>query len=449
MKKYAIPLVITTLLCSSCPQDSGNSGDPSRLVRAGIPLDLMGMVHAGSRPEAVQEYALLDGLGVQWMLTDFSWSCIQPKIDTWDLGYFDTYVDNGKAGGKKILALLDYDTDWLHEGKDPKPDGPLIATAEERALFCQYVTKTVEHYKGRVDAWCIWNEPNLQPRFWASSGTKEDFFALTKEAASAIRQAHPGAFIIGGAFNTLAGEDWVRGIFTSGAMDQVDAIAYHPYMPSPDPTANVFKNFKKTVSDYGFGDKIWITEVGYPTRGHYGTEVAEENMPETVMRTIVLLAAEGAERIFWYELFDHGDSGDPGNAEHWFGLVNGTMQNGEFQKRAGAAAYRLCAMNIPGSACLVPSIEGLPSYIRAYHFRGPAGNNTLVVWNEVSIRERDIRVDLPGSKQMAYSLATGEPRPIGESSTYTLKAKDGANHHIQFFTWETAGASRGPRILAP
>jgi hypothetical protein len=232
-------------------------------------------------------------------------------------------------------------------------------------------------------------------------------------------------------------------------MAQVDVIAYHPYMPSPDPTANVFKNFKKTVSDYGFGDKVWVTEVGYPTQGSYGTEVAEENMPETVMRTIVLLAVEGAQRIFWYELFDHGDNGNPNDSEHWFGLVNGDLQNGEFQKRNGAAAYQLCARNIPGRDCKIPEMEGLPSYIRAYHFEGPAGHNALVVWSEVTVRSRDIRVYLPGGRQTVYDLATGEGRPIGESSTYTLKAKDGTNHYVQFFTWENADASQGPRVSAP
>jgi beta-glucosidase/6-phospho-beta-glucosidase/beta-galactosidase len=88
----------------------------------------MGMVHAGGRPEVEAEYALLDEMGVEWP--------------------------------------------------------PLIASEEERALFREYVEKTVEHYKDRVDAWCIWNEPNLQPRFWVSEGTKEQIFDLTKAAAA-------------------------------------------------------------------------------------------------------------------------------------------------------------------------------------------------------------------------------------------------------------------------
>jgi hypothetical protein len=440
MQKYLIPFLLGAFIFSSCPNNSDDF-DPVRIV----PGDLMGMVHAGNRSEVAQEYALLDELGVTWMLTDFSWGSIQPEKDRWNLDAFKTYTENGKTHGKKILAILDYDTNWLHP--DAGLDGPLIATPEERELFCEYVRKTVEHYKDQVDAWCIWNEPNLQPRFWASAGTKEQFFALTKEAAAAIREVDPDAFIIGGAFNTTASDDWVRGIFTSGAMAQIDAIAYHPYMISPGSTAYMYRKFKGIVSRYGFGDRIWITEVGYPTNGTYGTEVAEDNMPETVMQTIVLLAVEGAERILWYELFDHGDAANKSDAENWFGLINGDgLKEGKFERRKGAYAYQLCARNIPGTTVKTPERQGLSQTVQAYYFEGANGSHALAVWNEATIISRDIQVYLPGSEQNVYNLATGEAAPIGSASNYTLKDKDGVNHYIQFFTWKNTDLSQPPRI---
>jgi hypothetical protein len=412
----------------------------------------MGMVHAGDRPEAAKEYALLDDLGVRWMLTDFSWSSIQPAADTWNLDAYKTYADKGRAGNKKILAILDYDTGWIHDGThadDPFSDknGHKYVSPSEIPLFCAYVKAVVTHYKDRVDAWCIWNEPNLQPRFWPHEGSKEDFFALTKAAADAIREVDPDAFIIGGAFNTLASDDWVRGIFNSGAMDRIDAIAYHPYMTGPGPAANVFRNFKEIVSEYGFGDKIWVTEMGYPTYssasvpgGRYGTDVPLERMPETVMQTLTLLAAEGANRIFWYHLFDpeHQDNGD---SEDWFGLV----QN-DFTLKPGANAYRLFARYIPGTNCWIPRRRGLQDSVKTYYFEGP-GEHALVVWSEVTIRERNIQVYLPGKNQKVYNLETGAPAAIGETSNYTLKARDGTHHYIQFFTWEHTG-SQAPLVSA-
>jgi hypothetical protein len=297
-KPFGLAVCISFMLCS-CPSGDFGPGE----ARIAIPRDFLGMVHAGNRAEVGEEYALLDKLGVEWMLTDFSWSGIQPAKDVWRLDAFKTYADNGEARGKKILAILDYDTGWIHDGtydddpynntdEDESNDTPApYISPSEIPLFCEYVKQTVGRYQDRVDAWCIWNEPNLPDRFWA--GTKEEFFELTKQAAAAIREVDPDAFIIGGAFNTLADDEWIRGIFESGAMGQIDAVAYHPYMVDAGTSAKVYEQFKKTAADYGFDDKIWVTEVGYPTRGNYGTEVSDEKMPETLIKTISLLAAGG------------------------------------------------------------------------------------------------------------------------------------------------------------
>jgi hypothetical protein len=437
----------------SCPHEPDKTVEPSRLVHAGIPVDLMGMVHAGERSEVDTEYTLLDKLGVEWMLTDFSWGSIEPSEGDWNLDAFKTYADNGQAHHKKILALLDYDVGWIHDGThsdDPFTDGAghKYIAVSEIPYFVKYVKETVTHYKDRVDAWCIWNEPNLSDRFWR--GTPEEFFALTKAAAAAIREVDPGAFIIGGAFNTTASEDWFRGIFTSGAMDNIDAIAYHPYMIGPGPTANAYTNFQKIVSEYGFGDKIWVTEVGYPTydgpsrpAGRYGTDVQAANMPETVMLTITLLTVNGAQRIFWYHLFDPVPaSQDNGDSEDWFGLVNH-----DFTPKPGAAAYRLAAKHIPGTVCKTPGRDGLSNVIQAYYFEGQ-NRHALIVWNEINT-PKEVRVYLPGTNQQVYDLTTGDPRAIAETSTYTLKSKDGVNHFIQFFTWENSSPSPTPRISAP
>jgi hypothetical protein len=82
--------------------------------------------------------------------------------------------------------------------------------------------ETVKRYNGKnghgkVDAWLIWNGPDLADRFW--SGTKEEFFALTKKTAEAIReldkQEGTTTTLVGGVFSVLAlnDDEWVKGIF--------------------------------------------------------------------------------------------------------------------------------------------------------------------------------------------------------------------------------------------
>jgi hypothetical protein len=451
MQKYLFPLWVSVFALLSC---SGPVDDPApdqynseEDVRLSVPSDFLGMVHAGDRSEEAREYALLDELGVQWMLTDFSWSRIEPSRGDWRIDAFDTYVNRGKRHGKKILAILDYDTGWLHEGKAQRPDGPLIATPEERALFCEYVRRTVDYYKGRVDAWCIWNEPNLQPRFWASEGTKEQFFDLTKEAAAAIRETVPEAVIIGGAFNTLVTEDWIDGLFESGAMDQVDAIAFHPYALGGTSTGNLYNMFKQYVTPHGYAGKIWVTEVGYPTGGEYPTKVTEDRMPETVIKTISLLAVNGANHVLWYHLFDpRPENQEDKDSEDWFGLVKN-----DFTRKNGADAYRICASFIPGKTYIsrFPMRSGLPDTIMAWYFEGGDGNHTLIIWNDSEYRDREVSVTLPGAHQTVYNPVDGSGTPCGETSAYTLYRSGSAQPTLYFFTWENSDPSQPPRISAP
>ncbi|MDR2484842.1 MAG: hypothetical protein LBD55_05560 [Treponema sp.] len=449
MGNLLAPLCLAALLLlNACPPETPDAAQGTGLAGILVPADLMGMVHAGSRFDRVQdEYDLLDELGVVWILKDFSWSGIQPGKDAWNLDAYKTYADNGKARGKKILALLDYDVGWIHDGTyddDPHTDGKSheYISKKEIPLFCEYVKKTARHYKDRVDAWCIWNEPNLQPRFW--TGTKEEFFALTKAAAAAIREVNPGAVVVGGAFNTLANEAWIRGIFESGAMDQIDAIAYHPYTPGYLGAEAVYNNFKALVAEYGFEDKIWITEVGYPTQGSYGTEVPEDHIPDMMIKTVIPLLAGNAKHIFWYHLFDPpSNRQDPEDSEDWFGLVKD-----DFEKKKGADAYSLVSKHIPGKTyySLLPERSGIPDSIRAYYFEGNDGKHTLIIWNDDPVSDKQVTVTLPGSGGKTYDAQSGEPAAIGETATVTLRSRFSPNPNLGFFTWENTDAAKPPRI---
>jgi hypothetical protein len=471
MRNHIAPLCLAALLlCNACPAETPDTKeeDPRDV---GIPADLMGMVHAGTRstdPAVIaDEYDRLDDLNVVWTLTDFSWGSIQPesKKDAapadWNWDEFDAYVTNGNARNKKILAILDYDVGWLHgtvvgteevtENSlgnkvqvDKYADGHLeriIQGEAEIARFCTYIKATISRYDGahgygKVDAWCIWNEPNLYPRFW--TGTKEEFYAFAAAAATAIREVDPKAVIVGGVLNTLADEQWVRGFFTSGAMKEVNAFAYHPYTPNAGGTAATYRNLRNILSDYNFGDKLWITEVGYPTQGSYGTEVAEARMPQMVTKTITLLAVEGAQKIFWYHLSDPQHQ-NPKDSEDWFGLF-ATDADGSRKKKGGADAYTLCARYLPGKTWRRQGFPGaaFPDAVQSYYFEGNDGTRCLIIWNDSTVSSRDITLTIPGNNRRIHNLGDGVAETVGEITGYTLHPRNSPQENVLFFTWDVA-----------
>jgi hypothetical protein len=220
-------------------------------------------------------------------------------------------------------------------------------------------------------------------------------------------------------------------------MAQVDYIAYHPYMPTPETSLGIYDNFKYAVERYGFADKIWITEVGYPTKGHMGTEIPEADFPEAVVKTVAYLTAAGAKTLFWYHLKDDKPPGDPSDdAEHWFGL----LQN-DYSPKKGAPAWELCAANLSGKTCLPMISHSLPSHISAYYFSGSDGAHTLVVCNTRPSQAVNLTVELPGRNHKKYDIVSGAAVDVASSIDTVIGS---GPESVLFFTWD--GASSPPNI---
>ncbi|MDR1868485.1 MAG: beta-galactosidase [Treponema sp.] len=382
----------------------GSCSSASKLVfqkNVIIPADYSGVVHA-VRTKTQEEYALLDYLGVNWTLHTFNWNQIEHEQGEWNFTDFDSLVDNANAAGVKMIGLLAYDNRWIHEDNKMRRYIPPHKTEH----FLQYVKKTVEHFRGRVSAWCIWNEPNFH--FW--KGTDDEFIEIARLTADAIREVDSEVIILGGGFNRgVFGlpEKFIRKLFENGAMDKADGIAFHPYEINPVRTASLYSKFRKISEDYGFGDKIWLTEVGYPTGGFYPTKTSEKKFPEYVIKTYVLLAASGSKKLLWYQMYDPVDR-KKNDSEYFFGLVRSVQDHSS----KGAEAFRLCAKYLPDTSCFVQKRgeNGFPRSVISFWFKA-AGRGALVLWNE-SPGSKKVHLRLTGTDIFMHDPVSGSANPI-------------------------------------
>ncbi|MDR0487228.1 MAG: beta-galactosidase [Treponema sp.] len=407
-------------LLSACASNhaavSGIAGGPVE-----IPADIAGIVHAGgSRTQ--KELAYLNYLGTSWILHTFRWNDIEPETDEWDFLAYDTLVDKAAAAGIKVFGVLAYDHWRIHPDKKNHEYIPV----EQIPEFLEFVRKTVEHFKGRIGAWCIWNEPNFH--FW--TGTVDEYIELALQTADAIREIDSEVILLGGAFNRgVSGlpEKFIRKLFESGAMDKVDAVAFHPYELNPARTTLLYDRFKKIMKTYGFEDKIWITEVGYPTGGWYPTKVSEKKFPAYVVQTFVLLAAAGSEKIFWYQMFDpHTRSAK--DSEDFFGLIR--SRRNYISK--GAEAFRLCAVYLAGTVYRpdLPLRGKLPHSLQAFYFEQPDGSGgALVLWKEGSPSQVKLQSNSNGVFT-AHDPVTGAATAISEEKAIKIGTKP------VFVTWQ-------------
>jgi hypothetical protein len=354
------------------------------------------MVHAGNTG-APEEYALLDEMGVEWILATFYWSGIEQERGRFDFSNNDFYVDKGREAGKKIVAVLAYDVPWLYpDGKQRRYIAP-----ENIPLFLDFVEKTVDHFRGRVDAWEIWNEPNFM--FW--KGSDREFFELAKLTARKIRETDLHANILGGAFWRVP-KGFIRGMFKAGAFENVDGLAFHPYALNPGSAVKLYDSFSSVLSEFNYSGSLWVTEAGYPTGGWYPNSVSEDEQPAYIVKTITGIAARGARALLWYQLFDpynKGESPKPRDSEAYFGLLYP-----DYNRKKGFYAYSLCARYLAGKEYRPGLIEktNVPKTLIVFYFAGKEGNNTLILWND---KKSTIKIHISlGNAGLLHDVSTGE-----------------------------------------
>jgi len=403
MKKlsFFISLCIFSIFILSCSTPPvPNDGQVT------VPDDFLGIVHA-SITQTPQEDKLLEDMGCKWILRTFNWSIIEEKKDVFDFSFYDSYVDHAKEQGIKIIALLGYGTDYSPNGKSK-----FYISPGKMPLFLRYVEEIVRHYKGKIDAWCIWNEPNIT--FW--QGTESEFYELTKLTAERIRTTDPDANIIGGVF-WRSPERYIKNMYKAGGFKDLDGLAFHPYSVNPSDSMQVYDKFTKILSDISYSSPVWITEVGYPTGGWYPTQVSTNKLSVFVVKTVAGMAARGARTLLWYEMLDVKETGTINiSSEKQFGLVNK-----DFSRKAGSWGYELCARYLPGSRYVpeLPQREGIPSNIVSFCFLdGISGNNTLILWNDKK-KSQKIEISLAASA-LVHDIFTGQNAPLPVSASVNV-----------------------------
>jgi hypothetical protein len=364
-------------------------------------------------------------MGASWLLTTFYWSRIEGAEGRWDFVDYDKYVDTAKNAGKKIIGVLAYDVSWIHkDGKSRDYIPP-----DKVHLYLRYVQQTTAHFKGRVDAWCIWNEPNFI--FW--KGSRNEYLSLARQAADALREVDSDVILLGGAFNRgIFGlpAAYIKGLFESGAMDKADAVAFHPYDLNPGRTTKLFMEFRALVAKYGFEDRIWLTETGYPTGGLYPTAVSEKKFPAYIVKTFAGLAISGAKKILWYQMFDPQNRVKT-NSEDYFGLV----RSADDYTSKGAEAFRLCSVYLANATYRpeLPLQKNLPGSLRTFYFEQPSGVRTLILWKEGN--RINLMLDVPDSENNTrHDPVTGNAQAIPAETSIVVE-----NEPV-FITWQGGGS---------
>jgi polysaccharide biosynthesis protein PslG len=141
------------------------------------------------QPEvADRDLQLTKDAGFNWVKQLVSWQDVEGAgKGQYDWTNLDRIVDQAEQHGLKLIVRVSQD-----------PDRPFWAgnPPENAGHFADFLTAMASRYKGRIQAYQVWNEPNLAREWGGRRPDPAGYTGLLKKAYSAIKGADPKATVI-------------------------------------------------------------------------------------------------------------------------------------------------------------------------------------------------------------------------------------------------------------
>lgn len=269
--------------------------------------------------------------GLTWM-RDWSvkWHTVEPRRGMWDFSKTDPQIDRVVAAKLNPLMLLpfasapwcsDADMDVIRQytqGNKYREQRSVVACpAKDPALFRNYVARTVEQYRDRIDYYEIMNEPlyttyAVPERFGYDM---PDYLQILRDAYKTIRANQPDAKVIGG-IGTWVDRDWVNKFIEADGLRWCDVMDIHLYPVTIPPEIygkDLAKCWKK-LQVRGEAKPIWLTEFGcYADDDPHrlpsvigDSAMSRANWPsereaaEALVKTAAAFLSHGVTKIFYH-----------------------------------------------------------------------------------------------------------------------------------------------------
>ncbi|MBZ0288530.1 MAG: cellulase family glycosylhydrolase, partial [Anaerolineae bacterium] len=231
-------------------------------------------------------------LGAGWVKQQVLWKDFEPVKGEIDFNTLDNIVNTLNDKNLNILLTVSAAPSWARSSTDE--NGP----PDNFADYATFVGALAGRYAGKVEAYEIWNEPNLR-REWNSSVhaiNPATYMDMLRASYSAIKAADPSAVVVSGGLaptgfndgvNAISDRVYLESLYTNGLADVSDAIGAHPLGWANPPDAvccdapvgvlthyqdssfyflGTLSLYRQIMVDHSDGSTaIWVTKFGWGT----------------------------------------------------------------------------------------------------------------------------------------------------------------------------------------
>ena len=268
-------------------------------------------------------------VGARQVRIDVSWARVESARGRYDWTDTDRVIRAARGARLRVLGILGYEPSWA---------GPAGASVGlDPSAFADFAIAAAGRYSGRVAAWELWNEPNLD-RSWPAAPDPEAYAGLVALTGPRLRATDPSADVVVGALAPAVDADDGSGMSPETFLSRFyaalprlglfDAVSVHPYSyPALPGDAQEWNTFHQLPAIHDVmvragdgGLKLWLTEYGAPT-GRADRAVSQRRQAR-----MIVSAVRRARRLdfvgplFVYSFRDAG--GDARDAEDNFGILD-------------------------------------------------------------------------------------------------------------------------------
>jgi LysM repeat protein len=310
---------------------------------------------------AHRDLGLIRDAGFTWVKQSFAWRDIEGSgKGHFDWSLADRVVHQVNEFGLDLIARVDRQPQWAGGGY------PQNGPPNNYQDYADFLFAMASRYKGRIRAYQIWNEPNLNVAGRSEWGGRPpnpaEYTALLKVAYQAIKQADPDAMVISAGLSptsrwddqAMPDEEFLKGMYAAGAKPYFDVFGAHGagykvppetdpavvardpalnnYDPSPEERKRIYcfrhvEDLRRIMVENGDGDKQiallefgWTSDTVHPDYAWF--RVTEEQKADYLVRAYQYAKQHWSPWIGVMSLIYMPDPGwTQDKEEYWWAII--------------------------------------------------------------------------------------------------------------------------------
>lgn len=304
-------------------------------------------------------YDKLQKCGVKYVRLQSGWQRTEQVKGIYDFSWLDEIVDNLLKRGMIPWICLCYGNK-IYSPDAAKYFGgvgiPPIFTEYEKKGWANYCKAIAKHYRGRVDMFEIWNEPDGL-WCWKHGVNGKEYGEFVINTSKAIKEGNQNTYIIGGSISGRDSVSWFEGMMQTGCYKYIDAISYHLYSKTENRVVGTINNFRSIIDKYDTTLDLIQGEEGCPSTsvGHGALSKglwSEEKQAKLLLNRFVTNYSTELKFMSWFSSVDmiealNGKNGDVSSYLDYgyFGILNAQFDKnghsiGDFKEKKSYYAYQ-------------------------------------------------------------------------------------------------------------